>query len=422
MSELLADNRYTGPVRLIRAAFFLSLAALFACDTNLPIAPEKSEFSETGLKFSLQSVNFDPTFIGRTDSQKIDIEYGDTLDMVLLVSVSDTLYFAVFPDSFFFTKRNKKFAATVTYTPEVPGEANLGYLRLITHGWADSARTIPDTIGADSLRLAGVGQGAYLDLEMMFIPGGSFSMGLDSAAAAASVDTRDQWGVHEVTLSSFFIGRYEVTNLQYYEFWTEVKPGHTPEDTVDIGVWPNVALEKPNFPVVGMSWEDAMAYCQWLSLRTGEHYALPTEAQWEYVATGGEGREYPWSQAGLDSSAVSDSVNPGPYANVKLGKDGYTFTAPVNSFPAGAGKFGTLNMAGNVWEWCLDWYDPDYYRSESDTWVDPQGSLNPEHRLFRVVRGGSCLEDLGQARCANRAALSPGNREVNTGFRVARLP
>ena len=426
MTELLSEKYRCWPVRLSRTAFFLLSAAFLACSTDLPIVPE--DLSETKFKYfdehgdilksiiddsgdTLKFMDFAPTFIGRTDSLKIIIVYGDTVDLVLQLSVTDNFYFQVSRNDIRFSKNNKKDSLTVTYTPDTPGKKSLGYLRLQLSDWADS------------LRIRGVGLGSYLDLEMIFIPGRGFSMGLDSATAAGKVDTLDQWGVHDVTLSSFFIGRYEVTNLQYYEFWTEVKPFYTPEDSSDIGIWPDVALDKPNYPVVGVSWEDATAFCQWLSLRTGEHYTLPTEAQWEFVASGGQDREYPWSAAaGEEGGTGSDSTNPGPLANVKLGNDGYTFTAPVNSLPAGTSTAGVLNMAGNVWEWCHDWYDPDYYRAEEETWVDPQGGSDPEHMLFKVIRGGSWLEEIDQARCANRAALAPDVREVNIGFRVMRLP
>jgi len=404
------------PARFFRPAFFL-LFLITACSTELPIEPEESLYSATGIKVSVSSINFDPTFIGRTSQRQVDIEYGDTLDMELLLSTSDSTVFSVSPDSVHFSKKKQNAAVTVTYKPRVPDSVNLGYLYLITYGWPDTLRILPDTLGVDSLRLAGVGRGYFLDMEMIFIPGGTFTMGQDSAAVGGEFKYHDEWDAHQVTLSDFFIGRYEVTNIQYYEFWKEDSTRHTPRDTSVIGRWPNVALDSPNFPVIGVSWNDAAAFCQWLSLRTGERYTLPTEAQWEYVATGGDSMNiYPWS-----SDTARANLSPAMLANTRLNGDGYTFTAPVDAFSAGASAFGPFNMAGNVWEWCLDWYDPEYYRQDM-LWIDPQGSFDPENQLYKVIRGGSWLEDLDEARNTNRGALDPDNREINVGFRVVRLP
>jgi len=405
---------------LLRPVFFL-LLLLAACDTELPIEPEESRFSEAGLSFSVNAVNFDPTFMGRASTSNVLVVYGDTLEMVVIIYTSDTTFFRVSPDSVVFSKKKQNVSLTLSYTPGAPDTVDTGYLFLIALSYLDTLKTEPDTVGVDSLRLAGMGQGYFLDVEMIFIPGGTFTMGLDSATAVADTAGLDEIGEHEVALSDFFIGRYEVTNIQYYEFWKEVNPDHTPRDTSAMGSWPDVALNKPNFPVVGVSWHDAVAFCQWLSLRTGERYTLPTEAQWEFVATGGRKRKFPWSllEGGTDTTAAE---NGSPvYANVRRGGDGYTFTAPVDAFQAGKSAFGALNVAGNVWEWCLDWYDPNYYTTQ-ELFVDPQGSTDPEHQTFKVIRGGSWLDDLREARCSNRAALAPENREINTGFRLVRLP
>ena len=408
-----------GPARLLRPAFFLVLLAALACSSDLPIEPEDSGFSEAGIKLDAEAVTFNPTVIGRRDTFQLKVEYGDTVNMVLLLSLSDSSHFTTTPDSFFFSKKNKILTVTLTYSPSEAEAPDLGYLYLLTYNFPDTITGLPDTLGVDSLRLSGIGSGKFLDLELMFVRGGRFSMGVDSVTAWDDAARRDQWGEHEVTLSDFFIGRYEVTNLQYYEFWSEVKPEHTPDDTSLIGVWPQAALTHPNFPVVGVSWEDAAAFCRWLSLRTGESYTLPTEAQWEFVACGGADRQYPWS---LVDGETPDSLDPGPLANTRLGGDGFTFTAPVDAFIDGQSAFGPLNMAGNVWEWCLDWYDPDYYRANYESWIDPQGTRDPEHWVFKVVRGGGWSDDLSQATCDNRSALSPENREFDIGFRVVRNP
>jgi formylglycine-generating enzyme required for sulfatase activity len=420
MLDRSSKHMYFRPVRSLRPAFFL-LFFLAACDTELPIEPEESRFSEAGLSLSVDAINFDPTFMGRTSTSTVEVEYGDTLEMVLILFTSDTAFFKVNPDSVTFSKQKRNVTLALSYTPGAPDKVDTGYLFLVALSCLDTLKTEPDTTGVDSLRLAGVGQGYFLDMEMIFIPGGTFTMGIDSASAAGDIRLQDEWPAHEVTLSDFFVGRYEVTNIQYYEFWKEVSPDHTPRDTSAMGSWPDVALNRPNFPVIGASWADATAFCRWLSLRTGERYTLPTEAQWEYVATGGQRREFPWSLLEGETDTTSTENGSTVYANVRRGGDGYTFTAPVDAFQAGASAFGPLNMAGNVWEWCLDWYDSNYYRSE-EIFVDPQGSTNPEHQTFKVIRGGSWLDDLHEASCTNRAALAPENQEINTGFRVVRLP
>ncbi len=405
----------------LHAALLAVLLLLSACDTQLPIEVAEDRFNEAGLSLSVSSINFAPTFIGRTIRQTISIEYGDTLNMELSLFTSDSAAFTVQPDSIHFSKTLRTAQIQIAYTPRVPDAPDYGYLYLVAYGNFDSLDAEPDTAGVDSLRLAGVGRGGYLDLELVFIPGGSFTMGIDSAtAAAAGSERHDEWPAHEVTLGDFFIGRYEVTNMQYYEFWREDSTVHTPRDTSVIGHWPAVALDQPNHPVIGVSWEDAGAFCRWLSLRTGERYRLPTEAQWEYAATGGQAREYPWSAPAGDTTAGNGGSQAAP-ANTRQGGDGFTFTAPVGSFPEGASAFGPLNMSGNVWEWCQDWYDPAWYRREVVR-VDPQGPTDIEHQFYKVVRGGSWLELLNQARTGNRGALAPGNQEVNVGFRVARLP
>ncbi len=409
------------PVRVFRPAFFLVALLVLSCSEDLPIEPEESEFSEAGIKLSAEAVPFQPTVLGRADTFALLIEYGDTVDMFLHMHLDDNEHFTLSPDTFAFSKTKKKLDVELTYKPTTINQPDLGQLVLITYNPPDTLTGQIDTVGIDTLRLSGKGTGQFLDLELVFVLGGSFGMGIDSVSAFEDVDRHDQWGEHSVVLSDFFMGRYEVTNLQYYEFWSEVKPAHTPRDSSVTGNWPQVALLKPNFPVVGVNWDDATAFCRWLSLRTGERYTLPTEAQWQYAASGGQGRQYPWSVTG-DSQEPVDTTDPGPLANTLMGGDGYTYTAPVDAFSAGASALGPLNMAGNVWEWCLDWYDPDYYRAEYETWVDPQGTQVPDHFVFKIVRGGSWFEPVSQASCTNRSALSPENREFNIGFRVVRLP
>ena len=180
---------------------------------------------------------------------------------------------------------------------------------------------------------------------------------------------------HWVTLSPFYMQEHEVTNAEYRRFD------------------PNHDADAPNdHPVVNVSWFDAMAYAQWLG------GSLPTEAQWEFSARGKEGREYPWGNETL----TPDRANYG--GNVRS-------TTRVKSYPKGATPEGIYDLAGNVWEWCRDWYGD--YRGEEQT--DPVG---PDSGSFRVLRGGAFYNCPGHLRAAYRINYVPQNRNDRIGFRV----
>jgi len=320
MTDRASKHLYFRPVRSLRLAFFL-LLLLAACDTDLPIEPEEIVFGEAEIVVSRDSLtsrsqifNFDPTFIGRESLREIKIEYRDTIELGLHIATSDTMFgpssvFKVAGDEqITFTKKTTQKTIKLIFTPNHPITTELGYLILKRYVWTDTLHTTADTLGVHYFRLTGVEQSFYLDLEMVFIPGETFVMGLDSATAVTDTADLDEIGEHTVILSDFFIGRYEVTNIQYYEFWIEDKTRKPPQlDTLKMGKWDVVALDKPNFPVVGVSWYDAMDFCRWLSLRTGEHYTLPTEAQWEYAATGGTRQKWPWSASKESEEEGSDS-------------------------------------------------------------------------------------------------------------------
>jgi len=179
-----------------------------------------------------------------------------------------------------------------------------------------------------------------------------------------------------------------------------------------INYWGCAGMADPNFsqddnhPVVCVSWNEAKAFAKWLSKKTGHKFRLPTEAEWEYACrNGGKEIKYATSTGDL-SHDLADYWGKG-------GRDKWEYTAPVGSFPPNVGIY---DMCGNVWEWCEDWYDKNYYgRSPKN---DPQG---PKNGKYRVLRGSSWNGGPWIMRCALRSGYVPGSREDDVGFRLVRL-
>jgi len=194
-----------------------------------------------------------------------------------------------------------------------------------------------------------------------------------------------------VTLSGYYIDKNPVTVAMYRRFCVATNRTMPPEPSWG---WLD------NHPMVNVSWDDATAYCDWAGV------SLPTEAQWEKAARGTEGRKFPWGNDFDTGKLQCVSRN----RNVRS-------TAPVGSFPAGASPQGVLDMAGNVWQWCADWYDKDYARSSPSQ--DPPG---PGSGTYRVLRGG-CWADLTTSdfRSANRGRNTPTSRDSLNGFRCVAL-
>jgi len=203
--------------------------------------------------------------------------------------------------------------------------------------------------------------------EMVFIPAGEFEMG--------SNDYDDEKPVHTVYLDAFYIDIYEVTNAQYKKFMDAT--GHKAP-----AYWNNSNYNDPQQPVFGVSWEDAKAYADWAGER------LPTEAEWEKSARGGlVGKKYPWGD-----DITHDNANYGGTG----GKDVWDGPAPVGSFAPNG--YGLYDMAGNVWEWCADWYNESYYANSPK-----QNPTGPSSGKRRVLRGGSWNYDSDVGlRVANR--------------------
>lgn len=221
------------------------------------------------------------------------------------------------------------------------------------------------------------------------IPAGTFKMG-DSYAMGFP----DELPVHEVYLSSYYISRHEITFRQYDRFCEETDR-NKPSDN---------GWGRDTRPVIFVSHGDAQAYCQWLSEKTGLNVQLPTEAQWEKAAQGTLPRIYPWGNGAADCNRANFSGCSGR-------------TMPVGMTPAGQSPYGVHDMAGNVWEWCSDWYDEAFYSTPEATADNPTGPTSSKLKT-RVMRGGSWgMYDIA-IRCSNRNSQHPDYSGYAIGFRV----
>ncbi|MEY3248348.1 MAG: hypothetical protein RL742_391 [Bacteroidota bacterium] len=273
---------------------------------------------------------------------------------------------------------------------------------------------------------------------MLLIRGGTFQMGSDYGES-------NEQPVHSVTVSDFYLGKYEVTVAEFKafldstgyvtdaerkggegsNFWNEkdakweLKPGINWRHDAEGKVRPQSAY---NHPVIHVSWNDATEYCKWLSRTTGQAYRLPTEAEWEYAAgNGARHTRYSWGNgdpSGKNGGNVPDETKrPGDGSSWTTKfegyNDGYWYTAPVGSY--NPNDFGLHDMTGNVWEWCSDWYGADYYKSSPSR--NPTG---PSSGSNRVQRGGSWSSYPRNCRVADRLYGAPGARDYSTGFRLAR--
>jgi formylglycine-generating enzyme required for sulfatase activity len=273
--------------------------------------------------------------------------------------------------------------------------------------------------------------------EMVQIDGGTFLMGNNARHG-------DEAPEHKVTLSSFYIGKYEVTVSQFKKFVDETGYRTDAEKTDggyaanSDGKWiKNIDANwrcdaqgnlrpqsENNHPVINVSWNDATAYCEWLSKKTGHLYRLPTEAEWEFAAgNGARHTTYSWGNGnpiGKKGGNINDETVKMQFSDEEIWNgynDGFLYTAPVGSF--NSNDFGLYDMTGNVWEWCSDFYDYNYYKSSPS--LDPKGPLTGTLKAGynHSMRGGSWHHESKLLRIPYRAYSSPTYCQIDIGFRVA---
>jgi formylglycine-generating enzyme required for sulfatase activity len=262
---------------------------------------------------------------------------------------------------------------------------------------------------------------------MALVPAGEFLMG----NPVGSDGLPDEQPQRLVYIASFWMDRYEVTNDAYARFVQATGHRAPTHSNPAFTLWehnapiPGISAH----PVVNISWDDAVAYCTWNGKR------LPTEAEWEKAARGGDGRRYPWGNEWDFNKANSASYWAGRTIDFQSGADwdafwikgegakiskekglkGEVLTLPVASFPESASPYGLHDMAGNAAEWVQDWYNPNYYREA--TLSDPQG---PPRGAIKAMRGGSWLKPAISLRTSDRDWGTMDSRPSGTGFRCAK--
>jgi sulfatase modifying factor 1 len=222
---------------------------------------------------------------------------------------------------------------------------------------------------------------------MRAIPAGSFLMGCDEGRD-------DEKPVHRVWVDAFELAACQTTNAEYAIFLSATHRALPP-------TMQEANFSHPKLPVVSVSWHDASAYSDWLSRTSGQHYRLPTEAEWERAARGGvEGALYPWGNA--------------PYKEVPNYAERWQVGPErVGLYPPN--RYGLYNLGDNVHEWCADWYSPGYYFISDER--NPKG---PVAGTRKASRGGSWRHHIKVTRTAARSSIPPEFKYADYGFRIAR--
>lgn len=279
-----------------------------------------------------------------------------------------------------------------------------------------------------------------LGIALVRIESGRFQMGSTDPARFGRF-SQCEGPQHSVMISNdLLVARHEVTVGQFRKFVSETDYVTEAEESkkgcngLDIAsgsvvrksdcVWSSPGFRQTDdHPVVCVSWNDAMAFCQWLTSKTGKTFRLPSEAEWEYCCRAGSDRMF---ATGDEADSLRRIANCGDLSLKALCRsltstadwdDSYPFTAPVGSFQATT--FGIYDMHGNVGEWCLDWFDADYFANSPET--DPRGPGKAD--TWRVVRGGSWYNSPFSCRSSGRHDGVPTEASTTNGFRVvAEIP
>ena len=257
---------------------------------------------------------------------------------------------------------------------------------------ADGDVNVSDVTALVNLIINGGGESEFknrtftvngVSFEMIAVEGGTFTMGATSEQGSDAYD--DEKPAHQVTLSSYYIGKTEVTQ----ELWQAVM-GSNPS-----------GFSGANLPVEKVSWEDCQSFVIKLNELTGKNFRLPTEAEWEYAARGGN------KSNGFKFSGGNNIAEVAWYS-----KNGNKISHPVAT--KAPNELGIYDMSGNVWEWCSDWYSSSYYTSSSQT--NPTG---PNSGSYRVYRGGSWSGNDRYCRVSHRDSNYPSYRFNYVGLRLA---
>ena len=224
--------------------------------------------------------------------------------------------------------------------------------------------------------------------KMILIPEGVFTRGSDFGG----FDEKPQ---QEIYLDAFWVDKYEVSVENYNVFR---RAANYVEPSVPFFQGDYNILKTPNFPVVGVSWYDAVNFCTWAGKR------LLKEAEWEKAARGTHGLVYPWGNRVLPKRA-----------NISGTADGFKYMSPVGSFPMGRSVYGVYDMSGNASEWVEDWYDQFYY--QKSPMINPEGTAKSKNRVFR---GGSWDARKVDIRAAKRFAATSGRKDSIVGFRCGK--